>query len=159
MNQHQDERDREAADEALLAELRRVARSLDPVPADAVLAARSALAHLRLDAELAELVHDSETAPEPVGVRGQGTSRQLSFQAGIVEIDLEILVEGERRRLVGQCVPATALEITVRQPQGERSTVTDDLGRFVVEVPPGPVSLRCAWPHTEQVIETAWVRV
>jgi len=144
-------------DDALLAELRRVAGRIDPVPADAVLAARSALAYLRLDAELAELVHDSATDAAPTVVRGSGSARQLSFQVGVVEIDLDIVVEGERRRLVGQCVPATTLEVAVRHPGGEQVTATDAHGRFVVVVDAGPVSLRCAWPHLGQIIETPWV--
>ncbi|GGI08598.1 hypothetical protein [Egicoccus halophilus] len=148
-------------DELLLAELTDLAAQFDPVPPEAVLAARSSLAWLRLDAALAELVHDSAVEAEPVGVRGgaHGRVRQLSFAAGIAEVELEIEVTGPRRRLVGQCLPSATAQLTIRQPAGERTAQTDDLGRFTLEVEPGPLSLRCAWPHLGQAVETAWVTV
>lgn len=147
------------ADEALLAHLRALATIVDPVPEEAVLAARSAFAYLRMDAELAELTYDSSAEDKALaGVRSAtGTTRQLTFEAGVAQLEIEITATGTTRRLVGQCLPATALDVTVRQPDAEQVTTTDDLGRFVVEVSPGPVSLRCSWPHAAQVIETAWV--
>jgi hypothetical protein len=147
-------------DEALLARLRAVGTAADPVPGTAVLAARSAFAYLRLDAALAALVHDSADLTEPTGVRADLLAvRQLSFYTDVAQVELEVVVEGPRRRLVGQCLPATTLEVVVRQPATEHTVGTDDLGRFTVEVTPGPVSLRCAWPQTDQVVETAWVSV
>jgi hypothetical protein len=149
------------ADEALLAHLRALAAAADPVPEEALLAARSAFAYLRMDAELAELTYDSAVDEDQlVGVRSAtGTTRQLTFQAGVAQLEIEISPAGTERRLVGQCLPATAVDVTVRQPAVQRATTTDDLGRFVLEVTPGPVSLRCSWPHAAQVIETAWVVV
>jgi hypothetical protein len=163
------------ADAQLLDELRRVASAVDPVPDDAVLAARSALAYLRLDAALADLVHDSEDDHDlsVVGFRSAGTTaRQLAFQSGPREIELEVIEAGDRRRLIGQCIPAGTVEVTTRIAGGEhRTTVSDDLGRFSVELPKGLVSLRCVWPATDPntdigtgtddvgVIETGWVRV
>lgn len=149
----------ELDDEALLARLRAVGAAADPVPGAAVLAARSAFAYLRLDAELAALVHDSADVVEPAGIRAELPVRQLSFYSEVAQVELEVLVAGPRRRLVGQCLPGTTLEVLVRQPTAEQTVGTDDLGRFTVEVAPGPVSLRCAWPQTDQVVETAWVSV
>jgi hypothetical protein len=147
-------------DRVLETQLRAIVSQLDPVPDDAVLAARSAFAYLRLDAELAALVHDSATSTEPAGVRAEAPGvRQLSFYSDVAQVELEVVVEGPHRRLVGQCVPATTLEVVVRQPTKEQMVPTDDLGRFTVEVARGPVSLRCSWPHTDQVIETSWVSV
>jgi hypothetical protein len=150
--------DLSAEDAALLAALRAAAASVDPVPPDAVLAARSALAYLRLDAELAVLGFDSDER-ELVGVRAERAAvRQLSFQTGAVEIELEIVADGEHRELIGQCIPAMVIEVTVRQPDLERTITTDDLGRFTTDIAPGPVSLRCSWPSTDQAVETTWVR-
>lgn len=167
---HDDPHDRsdQQEDDHLLAQLRALAAALDPVPADALFAARSQLAYRRLDADLAELTFDSALAPEPAGVRsGVETARRLSFEAGSTQVEVEILLEGDRRRLVGQCVPATEVSLTVRcllsaSPIGEvvtKQVTTDDLGRFSVDVPAGAVSLRCVWTHTELAVETAWVSV
>lgn len=147
------------ADEELLAHLRAVAAIIDPVPDEAVLAARSALAYLRMDAELAQLTFDSATEQkELAGVRAEPAgARLLTFQAGVSQVDVEVVADGPRRRLVGQCLPASQLEVTIRRPDDEATIATDDLGRFVLEVPAGPISLRCTWPHTDQAIETAWV--
>ena len=155
-------------DEELLEELRAAAQHLDPVPEDAVLAARSMLAHLRLDAELAELTFDSLTDAPGVAVRSQTqTVRRLTFDAGEAQVELEVVVEDDRRRLIGQCVPATEVDLTVRRRDEAGSggtsasarTTTDALGRFVIEVPSGSISLRCVWPSSELTVETTWVRV
>jgi hypothetical protein len=147
-------------DDALLARLRTLAVTHDPVPDEALLAARSAWAHRRIDAALAELVEDSALEREPSGVRSDtNDNRLLTFSSDVAQIDVEIVVRGERRRVVGQCIPGTALEVTVREPDGDHLIATDDLGRFEVDVDAGLISLRCAWPHTGHVVETAWVRV
>jgi hypothetical protein len=150
----------EQPDDQLLARLHAVAAMHDPVPDDVVLAARSAWAYRRLDAQLAELVEDSALELEPSGVRSDAAdNRLLTFSSEVAEIEVEVVVTGERRRVVGQCIPGTILEVTVREPDVERVIPTDDLGRFEIEVAAGLVSLRCAWPHTGHVVETAWVRV
>ena len=159
--------DASAADAALLAELRRAAGEVDPPPDAAILAARSALAYLRLDAALAELVHDSQDDHDlsVVGFRAAGTTaRQLAFQSGHHEIEVEVIEVDDGRRLVGQCIPAATVEVAARlSDDGRRTTVSDDLGRFSIDVPSGFVSLRCVWfdpdRDTEAVIETGWVRV
>lgn len=161
--------EQEQLDEALLTRLRAAAERLDPVPPEAVLAARSMLAHLRLDAELAELTFDSHADRPLVGLRSEAsTARQVSFEAGVAQIELEIVEEGEHRRLVGQCVPATEVALTVHRWGDDGSvagrvvwseTTTDDLGRFVVEVPAGLVSLRFVWAFGALVAETAWLDV
>jgi hypothetical protein len=158
----------EQAHEDLLGRLRAATNRFDPVPEAALLGARSKLAHLRLDAELAELIFDSaDVARELASVRAETRSaRQLAFDAGELQIELEIVDQGDRRLLVGQCLPATSLTVSVRrqddaQPGSRRVTTTrfttDDLGRFTAEVPPGLLSLRCEWPGTGLVAETPWV--
>lgn len=153
------DRDAAAVEQQLLDELRRVASAVDPVPAEALFAARSAFAYHRLDAALAELTFDSlERQGEPAGVRSADTAaRQLSFQAGPLLVEVEVLVDGDQRQLVGQCVPGGPVDIDIRQPGSDQTVASDDLGRFQAQAEPGPVSLRCTWPMTQQVIETAWV--
>jgi hypothetical protein len=51
----------------LLAEVARAAELADPVPPDVLEAARASLTWLRVDAELAELLADSENAPRERG--------------------------------------------------------------------------------------------
>lgn len=155
-------------DETVLDRLRAAANANDPVPEALRLAARSKLAYRRLDAALAELAFDSLDAPEPVGVRGgMDAARRLTFEAGTTQVEVEIVPEGERRRLVGQCLPATEVAVVVRRQEDdkpgtdedEHTVGTDDLGRFSTTVPAGTISLRCVWVHTDLVVETAWMSV
>jgi len=158
-------------DAALLDELRRVGHAVDPVPDETVLAARSALAYLRLDTALAELVHDSQDDHDlsVVGFRSaETTSRQLAFRSGHHEIEVEVVEVDDRRRLIGQCVPSSTVEVAAGLAGDEpRTALSDDLGRFSIEVPAGLVSLRCVWPGTDTgtgadndaAVETGWVRV
>jgi pectin methylesterase-like acyl-CoA thioesterase len=158
----------DAADLALIDELRNAAAYLDPVPEETVLAARSMFAYLRLDAALAELTFDSLTDAAPVAVRSQAVAaRQLSFDAGEYQIELEVVREAGQCRLVGQCVPATEVEVTVHRQDGvgaptthmEARITTDDLGRFAIDVSPGTLSLHCRWPSADARVATAWVDV
>lgn len=131
-----------------------------------MLAARSSLAYLRLDAALADLVHDSAGDHDlsVVGFRSAGmATRQLAFRSGHREIEVEIIEADDRRRLIGHCIPAATVEVAARVAGDEhRTTVSDDLGRFSIEVAAGVVSLRCTWPDADHeadgVIETGWVR-
>src|SRR5262245_45371457 len=54
-----DDRTTGPTDEELLTALREVAGRADPAPDEVILAARSAIAYRRMDAELAELLYDS----------------------------------------------------------------------------------------------------
>ena len=170
----------EQADERLLAQLRAVASHTDPVPDTALLAARSQFAYLRMDAELAELTYDSAVMPaEAAGMRsdtiGAGTDtasvRRLTFEASSNLVEVEVIPDGDRRRLIGQCVPATEATLLVRcRPSSDAAdndedtepyvllTRTDDLGRFSIEVPAGDVLLRCVWQAAGLAVETTWVR-
>lgn len=158
----------EQADDALLGQLRALATQLDGVPDQAILAARSQFAYANLDAELAALVYDSVSDPEPAGMRSEtSTARRLTFEAGSMVIEVEILGDGDRRRLIGQCVPGAEVALTVRcrpapgpgiddDPVVVLST-SDDLGRFDVEVPAGELQLRGVWHQAQLAVETDWV--
>src|SRR5262249_43330425 len=131
------------ADEALLAELRAIARVVSPVPVDVVDAARAAYTWRTIDAELAELTFDSEAEPwGGVLVRGAApTSRLLTFDAPDLTVGVEVSVLGDPRRLVGQLVPPGPGSLEVRHSGDPILVQADDLGRFSVDgVAPGQVS-------------------
>lgn len=144
--------------DALEAQLRELARLHDPVPDDVTVAAELAFSMRSLDAELADLAYDS-LLDEPVlaGVRGSG-SRQLSFEASGLSVEVEVAT-GVRHRLVGQVVPARPGTIEVRHPGGTITTRVDDLGRFTVTLPAGPFSIRCPAGADGRPVETAWVPI
>lgn len=140
-------------DDALLTELRALAGRVDPIPADAVAAARSALAWRTMDAELAELVEDADDAL--AGVRSGDQATLLTFRAGSLTVELEVLPAGRRRRLLGQLVPPAEGTVDVRHGGGTAVVVADEVGRFTADdVAPGPVSLRCS--TASGVVETDW---
>jgi hypothetical protein len=149
-------------DEAdLLAELRDAGR-LDPVPTDALAAAKAAFMWRTIDAELAELTYDSLLDDQPLaGVRSSTPARFLSFASdpANLSVELEAITEGERRRLVGQLVPAQRGQIEVRHAGGAVTVEVDDLGRFTADdLAPGPISLHCR-AASGATVATDWVLV
>lgn len=151
-------------EEELLAELREAGR-LDPVPQEALAAAKVGFVWRTIDAELAELTYDSLLEDQPLaGVRGTPASdaaRFLSFASELAQLTVEIeaVTEGGRRRLVGQLVPPQPGEIEVRHAAGSVTVEADELGRFSAgDLAPGPVSLRCRGASGADVA-TDWVLV
>jgi hypothetical protein len=152
-------------DDALLAELRRVAAEADGLPAGVLSAARAAITARDLDGELAVLVGDSrmagDLAYEPVRAAdaAQGVWL-LSFEGGGVLVDMEVRDDGGVVRLVGQLSGAAADDCHLETSAGQRRSIeVDDLGRFLVyDVPHGPVRLQCRALDGTRVT-TAWVTV
>jgi len=98
-------------DELLLTELRRVAALLDPMPDRLVQAGRESLTWRSVDAELAALLSDSAMEDERAAlVRSTAGLRAVAFESSALTIELDVLVDGPRRTLVGQLVPA-AIEV------------------------------------------------
>src|ERR1700732_817424 len=90
-------------DERLLAQLRHLARTADPVPDEVVFAARGSFAWRRVDADLAALTFDSLLDDAGLAtVRSGDAVRLVTFDAGDVSVELEITARGPRRRLLGQ---------------------------------------------------------
>jgi hypothetical protein len=137
------------ADAALLDDLRAVASRADAVPAELLAAARDALSWRTVDAELAELTHDS-LADGLVGVRSApvvAAPRQLGFEAGAAAVEVE-LADG---RLVGQLLPPGPAHVELHHATGTVASQADELGRFLFDVgvfalpdggTPGPWRLR-----------------
>jgi hypothetical protein len=138
--------------------LRRLAQAADPVPELVLETARAAFTLRTLDAELAELVHDSAVDPDLVLVRGPGDAdvRMLSFEHGSVAVDLQVSETAAGRELLG-LVTGAAGDVEVEQAGGRTTVPLDDAGRFVVQgLATGPVRLHL---HAEDgtAITTSWV--
>ncbi len=149
----------DAVEQELLEDLSRVVRERDPVPPALVEIARQLYTWRTVDAELAELLADAAEAADAVLVRGDAPAvRLLAFAASSgIRMELEVLSEGPRRRLVGELSPGLAARITVEHPEGSLTEDTDELGRFLVTgVPAGWVRIRCA-PGTGPALVTPWL--
>lgn len=146
------------ADESLLRRLGAIAEEADPVPGPVLEAARAALSMRRLDAELAELVHDS--ALEAAGVRGPG-ERLLSFEAGGFCLELQVTPRGRRVDLLGQLdgLTATGAAVTVESSGGPLEAAVDDQGTFRVrDVAAGRIRLHVT-VRGRPAVTTSWVTV
>jgi hypothetical protein len=152
----------EPGDDELEAQLRWLAASREPVPADLVAAAAEALAWRDPDAALAELIFDSLLDQDAVTLVRGGPERLLSFRGGARSVDVEVTVTGTTRTLIGQVTPPALAAVSVRHADGTVRADADDLGRFRVEgVPPGPVSLRlhAAAEPDGTCLVTDWVSI
>ena len=146
------------SDDQLMAELVAAIEAGDPVPAAVTAAAKASYTWRTVDAELAELVFDS-ASEELAGVRGgEESTRQVTFRAPGVEIEVAVLSEGARR-IIGQLVPPQQAEIELRYGSDARTVRSDHLGRFTFhDVPVGPISLRCTFGDDDaQVVQTDWM--
>lgn len=115
--------------------------------------------------------HDDHTPLAELGrvlaAHGGASPRSLTFQAGELEIDVEIEPEpqddGTTLRLAGQLVPPQSAQIAIGIRGGRVLTRADGHGRFVARgVASGPVRLRCwleAAPDGGRLTETAWLEI
>ncbi len=116
-------------DDSLLAATRQALHEVDPVPPDAVAAAKAVFLTRHLDAELAALVSDSARDGAVLAMRGSAP-RALSFQADQRSIELEI--HPDRGRIRGQIAPPAAASLTLElDGVAVETTTADELGRFV----------------------------
>ena len=144
-------------DDQLLEALGQALRETDPVPNAVTEFAKAGYGWRNLDAQLAELVFDS-AVEELVGVRSESETREVTFRAPGVEIEVAVLSE-DSRRIVGQLIPPQAADIELRYNGETRSTRSDHLGRFTFhDVPQGPISLRCDLGD-DQTVQTDWLIV
>jgi len=147
--------------EDLLQLLASVSARLDPVPDDVVEAAVACFKWRSIDAELADLLFDSERgSAQLVGVRSHGGSRQLSFEAAHLVVELEVDLGG-RPQLVGQLVPPGPADVEIRSPDTTVVVKADQLGRFWSDsLLAGAMSLRIVPDGSgHQPADTPWVSI
>jgi hypothetical protein len=123
-------------DDQLIAELREAVAEADLVTDQQREAARAAFTWRTVDAELAELLHDS--ALESAGVRGaDDAARTLSFASGTLTLELEIDGDLVLGQVVGQAADSVLLQ---RAGTPDRPLDVDPSGFFrVSDVASGPV--------------------
>lgn len=149
-------------DELLLTELRRVAALLDPMPDRLVRAGRESLTWRSVDAELAALLSDSAVEDERAAlVRSTAGLRAVAFESNALTIELDVLVDGPRRTLVGQLVPAAPAAVEVQTAELRTTVAADAQGVFRVEnVPAGQMRLRVTGhPASDSPTETSWITI
>lgn len=146
-------------DDELQAELGAVLRRLESPPPEAVEAAKALFTWRTIDAELAALVFDSIEAgtAEPAGVRAAGQPRILTFEADDLTVEVEVDETPGARRLIGQLTPPGPADLELRTPDQSVLGGADDLGRFVLDLPPRRLRSSLRIRRAQQVAETAWV--
>jgi hypothetical protein len=146
----------DAAHDALLGWLGRIADDIDPVPAQVYRDGSAAFALRTLDAELAELVDDSAVHDALAGVRGGSDLRLLFFRAGEYGFELQVTRRGPAWSVLGQLVGGSASEAHVQSPEHRQTVAIDDLGRFDFQVPAGPCRLDLIRPGRAP-LTTDWI--
>jgi hypothetical protein len=122
-------------DDELLDQLREAVAEADLVTDRERATARAAFTWRTVDAELAELLHDS--ALESAAVRGSDTARTLSFASGPLTLEVEIDDETVRGQVVGATVESVLLQ---RSSADDQPMDVDPLGFFRLDgVVTGPV--------------------
>lgn len=126
----------EMSDDELMVALEQAVAETDAVSDRRRAAAQAAFTWRTVDAELAELLHDSALDAGAAVRSGADEPRSLSFASG----DLALEVEVDGTTLMGQVVPATAATVAVQKAAGEEVSVdVDAAGFFRLEgVEPGP---------------------
>jgi hypothetical protein len=144
--------------EAHLVELAAVADILDPVPTEAFEAAVASLAWRSIDAELADLLFDSARHDEQLaGIRSGGASRQLTFEAPGLVVEVEVENEADSS-LLGQLVPPGSAAVEICSPRSSVTVAADERGRFWAQRLPGRLfSLRIRRPGSDAWVTTPWV--
>src|SRR3954454_15574926 len=138
--------------------LRRIANDVDAPPGLVTETARAAFSTRRLDANLAELLEDSDMTSSATVRLAQPGPRLLSFAAG--DVSLELQLEQVRGRVVLRGVVTGVVddaEIETITGQVQRAEI-DDQGWFGVEalpVQPFRVRVRAV---DGPAITTGWIR-
>jgi hypothetical protein len=152
-------------DEALLAELGDALGAAREVPPAFIAAGQAALAWRTVDAELAELTHDSDPGASLAGTGAAEASlagtradpaalRYLSFSADHLSIEMEVAPEA----LLGQVVPPQSGHIEVQNPDGSaRAVSVDEVGWFVIEPAPHTMFRMRLSASDGTVVITQWV--
>jgi hypothetical protein len=143
-------------DEQLWAALRESLQALQAVPPEFVEAAKNAFAWHNIDAELAQLTHDSvDDLATASGSRSESASiRALTFTSAHLTIELE--VNGDS--VIGQIIPIREGTVEVQTRAGVIAAIpVDEVGSFAVHpIPDCPFRLRCR-PGDGSDVLTGWI--
>jgi hypothetical protein len=120
-------------DVALLGRLRALVDTVDPVPTDLMTRIQFALALENVDVEVCRL---TEQLGQLSGVRGEETSRAVTFDSDSTTLMVIISEDGGGVRLDGWLAPEGAYEVELRTDAGPLATSTDGQGRFVLDAVP-----------------------
>jgi hypothetical protein len=148
--------------EGLLDELRMLVSDVDPVPAEVVSYAETALAFRRIDAGLAELSYDSRIRPEPVAATRAGAEAvRLAFESSDLTVDFDVYRTSSGVELRGYLVPPSRASIHVQQDDSSRlaSAETDERGQFRVELPHGGRIRLLVHRESQPPVETSWITI
>jgi hypothetical protein len=142
-------------DDILFDVLRRAVEGADPIPEDAVMAARAVFELSRVDSELAQLVFDSMADAVPVGMRSgaAGGARSLCFETSALAIDVEVLDDGS---VVGQVEPAAVTGGRIETTSTGTPFMVDAGGRFRTSVDEPRFRLR--FELGARSVTTPWIR-
>jgi hypothetical protein len=149
-------------DDPLLAELRRLAGVVDPIPDEVTVYAKAALGWRRIDAELAELLLDSRLEALTTTRSVSESARSLTFRASDLDVDVELEPEDEAVSLLGQLAPAGRAKIEAQRDDGTTVATADadELGRFRLSLEPGArVRLIVRRESPAAPVETSWIDV
>jgi hypothetical protein len=150
----------EAPDDPLLAELRRLAGVVDPVPEAVSAYARAALGWRRIDAELAELLVDSQLEASTTTRSVSESERTLTFKSSDLGIDVELQPGDDEVLLLGQLSPAGVAEIDAQRDDGSVAATAqaDELGRFRINLAAGMrIRLVVRREPPAPPVETSWI--
>ncbi|MEO9324058.1 hypothetical protein ABFT23_11240 [Nocardioides sp. C4-1] len=144
-------------DDQLLAELAAAVAEAADVGERRRQAARAAFTWRTVDAELAELLHDS-ALDAGAAVRSAGSDdepRSLSFGSGALALEIEY----DGTEVVGQVVPSADATLHLQRPEGDEVVVeVDAAGFFRFEgVEPGPT--RFVARSADATLTSPWVNL
>ena len=150
-------------DAELLARLRRIADTVDPVPDDVVELGRAAFELRRADAILMTMATEALSGADLRAVAGDhGSSRLHVFEHAGISIEVEVTARGEFARAVG-IVDASGADlsgghVSVETPSSS-TTVDLEGGRFTVERVPLGLARVVLERSGERVMVTPWFDV
>jgi len=145
-------------DEQLEAELAAAFADLR-APREVTDAAKGLFAWRTIDEDLAALQYDSLVDAEEGAVRSADGPRALSFHAGDVEIEIEIVPGLGGRRLVGQVEPGAGAAVELALGDRAVGLTADGLGRFATDLPEERVTVALTVALPAGRVRTAPIRV
>ncbi|KRB46944.1 MULTISPECIES: hypothetical protein [unclassified Terrabacter] len=150
-------------DAELLARLRRIADTVDPVPEDVVELGRAAFELRHTDAILMTMAAEALSGADLRAAGDQGSSRLHVFEHDGVSIEVEVTARGEFARAVGIVDDSSGADLSGAHVSVETtsSSMTVDLegGRFTVERVPLRLARIVLERSGERLMVTPWFDV